>query len=511
MRPHARKSLAAIAAAGLLALAATPATAAPRSARYDWPQFAFDESKSADNTKETTVGAGNVATLGRLFTTPITDVPDGAPLLLSGVTTATGVRDLVFIQGEHGHLNAYDGHTGTQVWSTSFGPTTGSSNTGPAIDPDRQFIYVNGNDGNVHKVRVADGTEVTGGGWPELAGPGKASSELTIATDSTGASHLYASNEGHGHITTIDLATGKQHVFSFSCANRPDIHFGAPGAPNDCTVNGPEPWSRGPSYDPSLNLLFQMGGTNNGTTWVPGKVWRQSWVALPPDGSTTLRGGGGYPVDSYTPTNWAATVKSDQDIGAGGLLILPVGLSKKYPHLGVQPGKDHKIRLLNLADLSGKGGPGNLGGELQLFDFPQMGLMRSQGAVWTDPRSGAVWVLVPGGNGIAGFQIAVDTAGVPSLRLKWFNATSWTTSAFVANGVLYAANGGGEHTDKLTKHQVQAIDPTTGKVLWAGDIGQHHWSSPILANGTLYMVDGNSGGFGTGTAGNLIAWSPGGK
>ena len=97
------------------------------------------------------------------------------------------------------------------------------------------------------------------------------------------------------------------------------------------------------------------------------------------------------------------------------------------------------------------------------------------------------------------------------VQLKCFNATSWTTSAFVANGLLYAANGGGEHTDKTSKHQVQALDPTTGKVLWAGDIGQHHWSSPILANGTLYMVDGNSGGFGTGTSGDLIAWTPGGR
>jgi outer membrane protein assembly factor BamB len=186
---------------------------------------------------------------------------------------------------------------------------------------------------------------------------------------------------------------------------------------------------------------------------------------------------------------WFATTRSPRSSGSG----CPTGTA-----------------LLNLADLSGKGGPGNLGGELQLFDFPQMGMMRSQGAVWTDPSSGAVWVLVPDGNGIAGFRIAVDSADKPSLQLKWFNATSWTTSAFVANGVLYAANGGGEHNDKITKHQVQAIDPTTGKVLWTGDIGQHHWSSPILANGTLYMVDGNSGGFGTGTSGNLIAWSPNG-
>jgi len=30
---------------------------------------------------------------------------------------------------------------------------------------------------------------------------------------------------------------------------------------------------------------------------------------------------------------------------------------------------------------------------------------------------------------------------------------------------------------------------------------------PIVDNGMVYMVDGNSGGFGTGNTGDLIAWS----
>lgn len=477
----------------------------PTAVKYDWSQFGFDEAKTADNTAESAVNLGNVSKLKQLFKVATTDVPDGAPVLLSGVTTKTGTRDLVYLQGEHGHLTAFDAHTGAVVWTDNFSGS-GNVNTAPAIDPNRQYIYVNANDGKVHKVGVGDGTEVTGGGWPEQAGPGKASSQLTIGTAADGTSYLYASNSGHGHVTTVNLATGAQHVFSLSCSDRPDIHFGASGVPDDCAVKGPNPWSRSPSYDPSLDRLFQMGGTNDGTTWVAGKVWRQSWVALPPDGSTTVRDGGGYPADSYTPTDWAASVKSDRDIGSGGLLILPVGISAKYPHLGVQPGKDRKIRLLNLADLSGKGGPGHLGGELQLYDFPDMSMMRSQGAVWRDP-SGAVWVFVPGEKGVAGFRIAVDPVGNPSLSLRWTLFNGWTTSAFVANGVLYAANGGGEHTADQKQHKVQAINPTTGKVVWTGSIGQHHWSSPILANGVLYMPDGNSGGFGSGTSGHLIAWS----
>lgn len=491
-------ALLATATVGLLGTGVAPAAPKP-AVPVDWPQFAFDPGKSADNAAETTINAGNVGKLKQLFKVSLPDAPDGSPVLLTGVSTAKGVTDVVYVQGEHGHLLAYDAHTGAALWADNFGPG-GISNSTPAIDPNRQFIYLNANDGKVHKVRVGDGTEVTTGGWPVTTGPGKSSSALTIATAHNGHTYLYAANQGHGRVTTIDLATASRHIFNLACSDHPDTL-------SPCAASGANPWARGPAYDASLDLFFQMGGTNNGSTFVPGKIWRQSWVALPADGHTTMKKGLGYPADSYTPSNWKASVKSDQDIGSGGLLILPTTLSTKYPHLGVQPGKDGKIRLLNLANLSGKGAPGNTGGELQLFNFPQMGNMRSQGAVWTNPADGAVWALITGHGGTAGFQVTVDAAGNPKLVLKWTLLNGWTSSAIMAGGLLFTADGAGEHTATLKSHQIQAIDPTTGRLLWSSPIGLHHWSSPILANGVLYLPDGNSGGFGSGTSGDLIAWS----
>jgi hypothetical protein len=484
--------------------AAQPSHVHAAPATYNWLQFAYDESKSADDTAESTINLGNVADLKQLFKVPLTDAPDGSPLYLSNVSTAKGVQDLVFVQGENGHLTAFNAHTGATVWSDYFGPG-GISNSTPAIDPAGQYIYINANDGAVHKVNVGTGVEVKTGGWPVAVGAGKSSSALTIATAANGNVYLYASNEGFGRTTTIDLTTGTKHVFDAACASEPDTE-----TPPGCTVSGANPWARGPAFDPALDEFFTMGGTNNGDTWVPGHVYRQSLIGLPADGHTTLRDGGGYPEDSYTPTNWLATVEADEDIGSGGILILPTTLSKKYPDLGVNPGKDANIRLINLANMSGQGGPGHLGGAISTYAFPAASEMRSQGAVWTDPATGAVWVFVPGNNGIAGFEVTVDAAGDPSLVLKWTLFNGWTSSAIVANGVLFAANGAGEHTASLKLHQLQAINPTTGAVLWTGAIGLHHWSSPIVDNGVVYMVDGNSGGFGTGDTGDLIAWSLGG-
>ncbi len=55
---------------------------------------------------------------------------------------------------------AIDAANGSEVWHADTDgqqPTTAS----PAIDPNRQYVYSYGVDGNAHKYRVGDGTEIT--------------------------------------------------------------------------------------------------------------------------------------------------------------------------------------------------------------------------------------------------------------------------------------------------------------------------------------------------------------
>ena len=275
------------------------ATTSKAVTKYDWLQFSLNEEKSGDDTLETTLNLSNVGKLKALFKVALPSSPDGAPVLLTNVKTASGVvRDLVFVTTERGHLIAMDAHTGVQVWSKFFNAGAGLTNSAPAIDPNRKYIYSAGvEDGKVHKVNVADGTEVIGGGWPEQIGPAgiKASSELAIATAKDGVSYLYASQAyGKGHETVIDLGTGSKHVFNTVCANQPDVLFGTPGAPT-CTLSGAEPWSRpGAVYDPALDKTFVTTGTY--TQFQAGIDWVQSLLALPPDGHTVLKNGGGYPL-----------------------------------------------------------------------------------------------------------------------------------------------------------------------------------------------------------------------
>src|SRR5579859_1514428 len=372
-----------LAAAALLALplttgAAAPASngdvaaehvrtaAAPAAAKYDWLQFGFTPDKRGDNTSETILNPGNVGKLVQAFSNPLPDAPDGAPLVLHDVATPMGTRDVVYIKGEHAHLWAFDASSGAQIWMDNLnnGCAACYDNSAPVIGPDRKFLYAGGMDGKIHKINVGDGSEVTGSGWPEvsthpLTGSGqKFSQQLSWATAADGHTYLYAghSNGGSGHFTTVNLDTGSQHVFNTSCSEKPDIH---PGVDGTCERGGAHPWSRGAVYDASQNRVFFDTGTNENSTLAPGSSWVDSYLALPPDGSTQMTSGGGFPLDSYAPADFAANESHDQDMASGGMSLLPVGVNAKFPHLGVLGGKDHRIKLLNLANLSGQGGPGH--------------------------------------------------------------------------------------------------------------------------------------------------------
>src|SRR4051812_22555344 len=91
---------------------------------YDWLQFYGGPSHSGNNTQETGISTTTVAQLSRTFQAPWPAPADGTPVFLSAVSTAGGVRDLVFVTTKAGHLVALDAHSGATVWSVQHGPGT---------------------------------------------------------------------------------------------------------------------------------------------------------------------------------------------------------------------------------------------------------------------------------------------------------------------------------------------------------------------------------------------------
>ncbi len=488
----------------LLAYADTEAAASVPA--YDWPQFNGGPSHSGSNTSETRLSTSNVASLVRLFHVSLPAPADGAPVELANVPTAGGTRSLLFVTTTAGDIVALDATTGQTVWSHSNGPGSCLVNnqgqacfttSSPAVDPTRAYVYSYGLDGRAHRYAVADGTEITTGGWPELATNKpfneKGASALAVATAANGISYLYVAMGGYpgdagdyqGHITAISLSDGSQHVFNAACSNQ-TVHFvETPGTP-DCASVQSAAWARdGVVYDPALNEIFF--GTGNGNFAPASFEWGDSVLAIHPDGTGAANG----PIDSYTPTTYAQLQSTDTDLGSTAPALLPTPATRAVRHLAAQSGKDGVLRLLNLDNLSGKGAPGNVGGEVATMDVPQGGRVLTALAVWVNPVDSTTWTFISNGNGVSGLKLGFDGSGNPSLTTIWDVTTAAGTSPLIANGVLYVVSSG----------SIRALDPLTGAELWHdSQIGSIHWASPIVANGMLYVTDG------TGSSGEVTAY-----
>src|ERR1700688_331397 len=450
----------------LAAALAGPAAAAlggPAGTPREWQQFGYAPAHRGVNPLETTIQPGNVATLHLLYRVSLPGLVNSAPVFLSSVATSAGLLDLLFMTTADGKALAVDAATGRTVWSRQ--PATGPGITAPApaIDPGRQLVYSYGLDGRVHRYRVGDGREMTGGGWPEVATLKpqfeKCSPALAIAGAANGHHYLYVTNGGalaadqgdyQGHVTAVDLATGAQRVWNANCRDQP-VHF-TTGTP-DCPAVQSAVWGRGGVvYDSDLDRIFFS--TGNGAFDVPqgGHDWGDSVLELRPDGSAN----GALPLDSYTPASFQQLDDGDLDLGSTEPALLPPLAGSRLPHLGLQSGKDGLIRLLDLDDLSGRGRPGQVGGELQVIPVPQGGEVLTAPAVWVDPESGNPWVFLANGSGISGLQLTVDAGGTPSLLPVW-TRRGGGTSPVVAGGIVFYVGRLG----------LQALSPANGTVLWS--------------------------------------------
>jgi hypothetical protein len=325
----------------------------------------------------------------------------------------------------------------------------------------------------VHKYAIANGAEVRGGGWPQLitlkGNVEKGSSALSLAKARNGRTYLYMTTAAYpepgddgdyqGHLVAIDLASGRQRIFNAGCSDK-EMHFVENGdASNDCGLTQGGIWGRaGAVYDAVTDRLFITVGNGVYDADQGGYNWGSSVVALRPDGSSD----GGTPLDSYTPTNYPLLNALDLDLSSASVALLPVGRDRR--RLGVQGGKDSLLRLLDLANLSGKGGPRHVGGELDTIEIPQRGHIVTHPATWLEPSTRVPWIFVGNFSGIAAFTVDSRTSP-PTLVQQWWREES-ASSPVVVNGVLYYAGSAG----------MQAVEPTTGKRV----VAQHrHRTHPL--------------------------------
>ena len=152
----------------------------------------------------------------------------------------------------------------------------------------------------------------------------------------------------------------------------------------------------------------------------------------------------------------------DADLDLGSVLpaIVPAPSGSTVANIGVQGGKEGHLYVLNLDNLSGQGGPGHTGGELQNLAVPNGGVHPpGPGGVDEPRRRRDVDLRLHAGH-TSGFTLGLDAAHTPKLTFRWQNASP-LSSPFVANNVLYGVGGGA----------IAAFNPTTGSAAWIATTG----------------------------------------
>lgn len=489
----------------------------------DWPTFGHDAQRSGWAVQEDTLSVENVSGLKLLWKTPIKNDARSlaaltAPVVATGVTTPTGIRDLVYVAGSSDNLNAVDAKTGELVWSLAFHSFVLPKNAGmwlcpnnlnatPTIDKARGLIYAIAADGKFYGLDLGTGKTRFG---PVAFVPAYAKDwSLNLWNNVVYTATSQGCGGARSGIYSIDI----RHP------NRPVIR--------DVLVSkgGAGIWGRGGVAIGDDGRIF--ASTGDGRFDPSDDEYGSSLLALRPQDLEI--------IDYYSPLNFRQITRYDLDIGASGVLWLPY----RNHHLVAGGGKEGALYLLDADSMGSADHQTPLVRQKLANDelgFESLGIWGELSA-WRD-SDGDPWLYVPiwgpvskeaphfpssqGANphgSIMAFKMETNpSTHQPGLVPAWISGDfDVPEPVAIANGVVFALSTG-ENTNQIVGPRVTiakgqkllsdqqralnthnavlyALDAKTGRVLYqSGDAFTTwtHFSGLAIANGRVYAVDHSS-------------------
>jgi hypothetical protein len=459
-------------------------------AKRDWLQFGGDPAHSGNNQLETQISPANMAGLRLMLgfnSFRMTHPSNAPPVLLKDVSIGGATHDVLYVNSG-GNLFAIDAYTGQDILrgDPQLTMTTDPGESSPAIDPSRQWVYNIGNDRRIHKYSATTLTEV-GTGWA-LPTAERSKTSPTIAKVN-GTTFLYVGTGDlvgsccFGHLVTVNLSM-------------PDPP--SPAAVTTLQTTGGL-WARGGlPFDATKQRILGATGDVNGPFNFANGVIPVTLLAVKFDGTAIL--------DSYTPANEAHLNSEDLDLGSTNTQLFPNTGYYSREHVAAQVGKDGYARLIDLDNMSGQGVPGQFGGEISstglatlsdplpagCAEGTQQCHVRGPTASWIDPSDGRYWIFVNAPTGMIALRYE-------EFHQATFLNTIWSTpptvraatkvgGAFVANGVLYYANGDNTDSNKMGLKWVTALTglDASGNFPTTGTTDANDKRTPLVVNGVVY-------------------------
>ena len=481
----------------------------------DWPTFGHDPQRTGWAQEETALTPANVSTLelkwkAKLDNQAFRLSAITAPVVASGVSTARGVRTVVYEGGISDRVFAIDAENGAVLWTHALKPHVLPKNGGfqgtflcpngitatPVIDKSTGILYVIAADGNLYGFDLGSGKVRFGP--VQFVAPFAKSWSLnlvdgvvyTVLTQGCGGalSGFYSMDVRNPHHPVI-------HQMLLSNTDTAGI------------------WGRGGAIAGNNGRVY--GSTADGKFDPVAGDYSNSVVAAAM-GSLDL-------VDYFTPANWSDLNHHDLDLGAAS----PVWFGWKNYNLLASGAKEGVVSLLDADSLGGKDhqtvlySTPKLGNDPHTFDAHGVwgGL-----STWRDD-DGNTWLYVPmwgpvsqsapafpvsngpnpHGSVMAFKVVAAPGSDKPALAPAWVSGDfNLPDPPIIVNGVVFALStgenakqGGPEEERFLNTHPavLYALDARTGKTLYnSGDAiaSWVHFSGLAEAEGRVYAVDHDS-------------------
>ena len=326
----------------------------------------YDLARDGANSSEYALTAANVnsATFGKLFSFPVDGAVYAQPLWVANLSLGGTRHNVVFAATEHGSVYAFDAERATPLWHTSFinpaaGLTSRATQPGledivpevsitstPVIDPASATLYVvaetvqSGSPAYywLHALNITTGAEKVapvriqasvGSGATPLTIDAATSQQRTGLVLTNGVVYVgFASNGDNfpwvGWLVGYDSTT----------LNQTTVFCASPNGSQGAGI-----WLSGeaPAVDSGGNIFLATG---NGS-FSAGSAWGNAFLRLSTSGGLAV-------ADYFAPFNQSALGISDQDVGSGGVTILPDGAgSAAHPNLLVGTAKDGELYLID--------------------------------------------------------------------------------------------------------------------------------------------------------------------
>ena len=530
-----------------LSVRSSAQTAIAPEAGRDWITWGFDQERSGWNRGERTLTPQNVRGLRLKWNVQVSTAPKDVvlstlttPLVVEGVATVDGRKDMVFVQGSDGSVFALDADTGKNLWQKTYPSSIAPQRTAdincanavqatPTIDKARGLIFFTTSDGKLHALALATGEERMA---PiDMVAPYSRSWSLNLIDNVVYVASARGCGNGRpvewGSVSAMDVTDLAHPQLSRTYTSK-----GRPAGP----------WGRGGAVKGPKGVYVQ---TSDGPNDPGAGIFGNAIVAILPKA---------YGIaDSFIASNWKYLNGRDLDFGSGGPVVFPHGKRS----LLAAGGKEAVVYLLDANNLAGPS-PGNTTAgntgisdhARPLYQSPRLGndeQTYSGLGIWGGLSTyvsdkGERWLYVPmwgppaqqgpsfkirNGEAPHGSVMAFRVVGDDAVSLDpaWISRDLFLPdSVAVANGVVYAvqtAEQAIQHPDNPEghgraipgKHQLTleelarfrstpvttmtlfALDAETGKQLYSsGKVLSSftHFTQPVVALGKVFLVDHDS-------------------